>query len=100
MPWSAPESGAPGSPSDPFEITSGPGGGSCAPVGFTPAFTAGTVRNKAGAFSALSSTMSGEDGEQDIRGLEVTLGPGVVWELGGISLCGDVEAGGGCPGGQ
>ena len=94
-PWSAPESGPPATPSDSFQVSSG-----CA-SGFAPSFTSGTTSNQAGAYSPFTLTFSHQDDEQDFRGLEATLPPGLLARLAGVPLCGEAEAkAGSCPAGS
>lgn len=97
-PWSAPQSGAPASLADALEINGGAGGGSCAPTGFSPAFSAGTVNNQAGAFSSFVLTLGRQDGEQRLRTIVTTLPPGIGGMLANVGLCGDAQAQAGtCP---
>jgi hypothetical protein len=95
-PWSTPE-GAPAIPSSTFSITSKPGGG-CAPAGFAPSLAAGTLGNRAGAFSPFTMTLSRQDGEQRLSTVAVTMPPGVAGMLAGVRLCGEPQAAiGSCP---
>jgi hypothetical protein len=84
-PWSAPASGPPAQPSDSFQINAG-----CTP-GFGPAFTAGTTNPQAGAYSPFVLSFSRQDSEQGLSGLSVTLPPGLVGRLAGISQCSDAQ---------
>jgi hypothetical protein len=94
-PWTAPF-GADATPSSSFQISQG-----CGAQGFSPAFTAGTTNNQAGEFSPFSLTFSRGDGEQQFRGLEETLPPGLLAKLAGVPLCSDADAvAGSCPEGS
>ncbi len=94
--WAQPEN--PVSRSASLQISSGADGGACAPLGFSPAFTGGTVGADAGAFSPLVLSFSRGDGEQTIRGLTATLPPGALAKLAGVALCADADANAGsCP---
>jgi hypothetical protein len=90
-PWSAPDSGPPATPSDSFQITSGPGGGPCPdltdPGRFTPGFSAGTINPQAGAFSPFVLKVSRPDGQQDLKKIDVTLPLGLTAKLAGIPRC-------------
>jgi hypothetical protein len=63
-----------------------------APSLFTPALSAGLLTPAAGAFSPFSLTVSRPDGQADISGLDVTLPPGALANLGVVPLCADAEA--------
>jgi hypothetical protein len=91
-PWSSPD--APdATPFSPFQIDEG-----CGVQGFAPVFTAGTTNNQAGAYSPFTLTFSRNDREQNFKGLEETLPPGLLAKLGGVPLCSDAAAAGGpCP---
>ena len=82
----------------PFAITSGPSGAPCPSGGFAPAFTAGTHSAQAGAFTPFVLSLTRQDGEPSLSGLEVTLSPGLLAKLAGVPLCGSTEAeAGACP---
>jgi hypothetical protein len=85
-PWSAPDSGPDATPSSSFEILSGCAGG------FAPWFSAGTVNPQAGGFSALTVTLSRNDGEQHLSGVTVTTPPGLSGVLSGVPLCPEPQA--------
>jgi hypothetical protein len=90
-PFSAPESGPAATPSDSFTVTTAPGGGPCAPSEaaqpHSPSFSAGTLAPVAGSYSPLVTNLRREDGSQNLRGLKVTLPPGLVGRLAGIPYC-------------
>jgi len=90
-PWSAPESGPDATPSDSFAVSTAPGGAPCAgneaAQPHAPSFSAGTLSPLAGSFSPLVTHLAREDGSQNLRGLNVTLPPGLVGKLAGIPYC-------------
>jgi hypothetical protein len=76
-----------------FGITGGVDGSACGtPPSFDPAFTAGTVNNQAGAFSAVSVTLARQDNEQQLEGVQVTTPPGLSAVLRGVERCGEPQA--------
>jgi hypothetical protein len=99
-PWSAPESGPPATPSSSFNITSGPAtvsepnGTPCpgATLPFSPTLQSGTTNINAGSFSNLTTTLSREDGQQNIQQVTLHYPPGVSGILSGVKLCGETEA--------
>jgi hypothetical protein len=89
-PWSE---SPPVSASSTFQITTGPGGGPCpGALPFAPSLAAGTTDIQAGAFSPLSTTITREDGNQDIQSVQLHLPPGLSGILAGIPLCPDAQA--------
>jgi hypothetical protein len=91
-PWSAPDSGPPATPSDSFQITSGPDGTPCGSRKFSPSLTAGTVSNQAGGFSPFTMTLSRSDADQNLSGISVTMPPGLAGMLSSVPLCGEPQA--------
>jgi hypothetical protein len=89
-PWSAPESGPAATPSSTFGISQG-----CAPSAaqepHNPAFSAGTVSPTAGAYSPFVLKVAREDGSQELAGLHLTLPPGLIGKLAGISQCSEAQ---------
>ncbi len=87
-PWSG---NPPATPGDQFALASAPGGGPCpatmAARPFAPGFGLGPASARAGAFSPLSLTISRGDGEQELKGADVTLAPGMTASLAGIPYC-------------
>jgi hypothetical protein len=76
-----------------FNITSGPNGGPCPnPLPFAPVLAAGTTNIQAGAFSPLTTTISREDGNQDIQTVQLHMPPGLSGILSGIPLCAEAQA--------
>jgi hypothetical protein len=89
-PWSGGQA-ATSSPS--FNITSGPHGSPCpAALPFSPSLAAGTSNNNAAAFSPLTTTISREDGNQDIQSVELHMPPGLSGILAGVKLCPEGQA--------
>jgi hypothetical protein len=96
-PWSGT---APIKSSSSFQITSGPDGGPCPPAAlpFNPTLTAGSPNVSAGSFSPLTTTISRDDGNQNINKVQLHFAPGMSGILAGIPLCHEAEANAGtCP---
>ena len=91
-PWSAPESGPPALQQSSFTIGSGPAGQPCSSLGFTPSLSAGTVSDRAGAFSPFTLTLSRSDTDEDLGGLTVQTPPGLLGMLSAVSLCQEPQA--------
>jgi hypothetical protein len=93
-PWSSPE-GADAVPSGFFDTTSAPGGGPCpssaAAAPHAPTFTAGTLFPQAGAHATYATKLAREDGSQRVKGLNITLPPGLTGKVAGIPLCSDAQ---------
>jgi hypothetical protein len=87
-PWSGT---GPVHPGDGFTLSSAPGGGGCAKTmaerPFGPSFGAGPASPKAGAFSPLAVQISRPDGQQELKGTDVVLPPGMSGKLAGIPYC-------------
>ncbi|MGB7587416.1 MAG: hypothetical protein WBM00_01775 [Solirubrobacterales bacterium] len=86
-----PSGGPPAAPSDEFTLTAAPGGGACAKTlaarPFAPGFSAGSAKTTAGAFSPFHMNITRQDGEQELKGAEVTLPPGLTAKLAGLTYC-------------
>ena len=54
---------------------------------FGPSFGAGTAKPKAGAFSPLHMDIGRSDGNQELKGVDVTLPPGLTAKLAGVRYC-------------
>ena len=93
-PWSAPESGPSATPSSSFAIASGVGGAACPSGGvlFTPAFTAGTTSNQAGAYSPFTLMFSRQDSEGDVSAFTFTTPPGLLANLSSVPPCEEPQA--------
>jgi hypothetical protein len=91
-PWGTPEVETKTVQSE-YELTTAPGGGSCAKTladrPFDPGYTAGTTNPKAGAYSPFELHIVRPDGAQEIRKTEVTLPPGMAAKLAGVDYCPD-----------
>jgi len=106
VPWS----GTPAvNPPASFQITSGPevetasgsqktscpnppGDQSLGTLPFAPALASGTTNNDAGSFSDLETTLSREDGQQQIQQVTLHYPPGVTGLLSGVKLCAEAQA--------
>ena len=89
-PWSG---GAPVRSTSTFQITSGPNGTPCPnPLPFAPSLQAGTTSNNAGGFSPLTTTISREDGQQNIKTVSLHMPPGLSGILKGVELCPEAQA--------
>jgi hypothetical protein len=102
-PWSAT---TPVSSTSTFNITAGPKtasqpNGSPCPgptLPFSPTLTAGTININAGAFTPLTTTISREDGNQDMQSVELHMPSGLEGILAGVKLCDESNANAGtCP---
>ncbi len=89
-PWSG---NAAASPRAPIVLSAAPGGGACAKTlaerPFAPAFSARPKGTKAGAYSPLDLRITRSDGQQELKGVDVTLAPGMTGKLAGIPYCPD-----------
>ena len=90
-PWSSNEA-APASST--FEINSGPHESPCpgASLPFSPSLTGGTTNIDAGAFTTLTTTISREDGNQDMQSVQLHMPAGVEGLLSSIKLCPEQQA--------
>ncbi len=74
-----------------FTLTSAPGGGPCAKsLGerpFAPGFGTHTSNPKGGAFTQFAMSIGRNDGNQELKGVEVTLPPGLTAKLAGVRYC-------------
>lgn len=90
-PWSGNE---PVQASSSFQVTSGPNGSPC-PGGalpFSPSLAAGSPNINAGAFSPLTTTISRQDGNQNIQSVQLHMAPGMSGILAGVPLCPEAQA--------
>jgi hypothetical protein len=86
-----PNTEPPAAPSAEFTLSKAPGGGDC-PEGlgdrpFAPEFLSARSSSQAGAFTTLTTTFGRGDGEQEAKGAEVKLPPGLVAKLKGLEYC-------------
>ncbi len=76
-----------------FDIVSGPNGTPCSdPLPFSPTLTAGTTSIQAGGFTPFEMTMSREDGEQNLQGVQLKMPLGMSGTLSSVKLCGEEQA--------
>lgn len=91
VPWSAPESGPPASPSDRYSIDRPPSGSACARdesvLPSSPSLEAGTVSSLAGSYTPFVVDLKRPDGTQQISSLDLQLPPGLVGRLAGVPYC-------------
>jgi hypothetical protein len=87
-PWTG---NAAATPSGDFSLSTAPGGGKCAKTlaerPFAPTFAADTNKPAAGEFSPLHMNIARSDGNQELKGVDVTLPPGLVAKLAGVKYC-------------
>src|SRR6185437_13025386 len=89
-PWSGNE---PVGSTSSFQIVSGPNGGPCAnPLPFSPSLTAGSTNIQAGAFTPFTMTMSREDGQQNLKAVQLHMPPGLLGTLASVKLCAQAQA--------
>jgi hypothetical protein len=92
-PWSAPAFGPDATPSDSFQITTSPGGGPCPSTAGaqpnSPGFEAGTQAPIAAAYSPFGLRLARADGSQELKGIDLTLPPGLTGKLAGLTYCSD-----------
>ncbi|HYC80489.1 MAG TPA: hypothetical protein VEB65_01805, partial [Solirubrobacterales bacterium] len=88
VPWSGTP---PATPSGSFALSSLPGGGACPKsMGerpFSPGFAVAPNGNRAGDYSPLSIDLTRGDGQQELKGVDVTLAPGMTGKLAGLVYC-------------
>lgn len=74
-----------------FSLSAAPGGGGCAKTmaarPFAPSFAAGTAKPQGGAYSPLHVNIARSDGNQELKGVDVTLPPGLTAKLAGVRYC-------------
>jgi hypothetical protein len=76
-----------------FQILTGPNGSPCPGVlPFAPSLAAGTSNINAGAFTPLSTTLSREDGQQDIQAVRLHMPAGLSGVIAGVKLCPEAQA--------
>jgi hypothetical protein len=78
-----------------FTLTNAPGGGPCAKTlaarPFAPAFTAKPNSNKAATFTPFQARFTRTDGQQELKGVDITLPPGATAKLAGTPYCSPAE---------
>jgi hypothetical protein len=74
-----------------FTLTSAPGGGACAKTmaarPFSPGFKASPKSTKAATFTPFTVNMTRSDGQQELKGVDITLPPGATAKLAGVPYC-------------
>ena len=74
-----------------FTLTTAPGGGACAKTlaarPFAPSFAAKTTNPKGGAYSQFNVNIARSDGNQELKGVNVDLPPGMTAKLAGVHYC-------------
>jgi hypothetical protein len=76
-----------------FQVTTGPNGSPCpSPLPFNPTLAAGSPNINAGSFSPLTTTISRDDGNQDINNVTLHMAPGMSGILAGVPLCPEAQA--------
>ncbi len=80
-----------GPPDKGFTLTSAPGGGPCAKTlaerPFGPGFGANNSNPKGGAFTQFAINVARSDGNQELKGVDVTLPRGLTAKLAGVRYC-------------
>jgi hypothetical protein len=82
-PWSG---AAPVALTDEFPVTQG-----CAKA-FDPSLSAGTADKRANAYSTFTTTLTRQDGEQELKSMSLTTPPGLQGTLKGLTLCPEPQA--------
>jgi hypothetical protein len=74
-----------------FTLTSAPGGGPCAKTlgarPFAPSFGTNDSNPKGGAFTQFALNSTRNDGNQELKGVDVTMPPGLTAKLAGVRYC-------------
>jgi hypothetical protein len=87
-PWSG---NADATPFSSFSLTKAPGGGACAKTmaerPFAPSFAGKTTNLKGGAYTQVNVDIARSDGNQELKGTDVILPPGLTAKLAGVSYC-------------
>jgi hypothetical protein len=78
-------------PKHDFALTAAPGGGACAKSlaerPFGPSFRARSTNPKGGAFTQFRVGVNRSDGNQELKGVDVDLPPGLTAKLAGVRYC-------------
>ncbi len=61
------------------------------PLPFDPSLTTGSLNIQAGAFTPFTMTMSREDGNQSLDGIQLKMPSGLLGTLSSVKLCGEAE---------
>jgi hypothetical protein len=88
-PWARPGTFA--TPTSSFTLSTLPGGGACpvlmADRPFAPGYTAKSDNTKGGAYSPFRVHIGRPDGQQELKGVDVTLPEGLTAKLAGVPYC-------------
>jgi hypothetical protein len=88
-PWSGTADATPADKG--FTLTTAPGGGPCASTmasrPFAPGFEAKPGTRKARTYTRFEATLTRKDGEQELKGVDITLPPGATAKLKGVPYC-------------
>lgn len=91
-PWTG---NADATPTGSFTLTNAPGGGACAKSmaerPFAPGFNAKPASDQALAFTPFAANLTRGDGQQELKGVDVTLPPGATAKLAGVPYCSAAE---------
>ena len=72
-------------------LTKAPGGGACAKTmaarPFAPGFQAAPKATTAAAYTPFSAQIARADGQQELKGVDITLPPGATAKLAGVAYC-------------
>ncbi|HMC49967.1 MAG TPA: hypothetical protein VKH20_04925 [Solirubrobacterales bacterium] len=86
-----PSGAPPAAPSSNFTLSVSPGGGGCAKTlgarPFAPSFGTNDSNPKGGAFAQFAMNVGRNDGNQELKGVDVTLPPGLTAKLAGVRYC-------------
>jgi hypothetical protein len=86
-----PSTAPPAAPESEFTLTSAPGGGACAKTPgerpFVPKFNAATSSQQAAGFTSIDMDIARADGNQELKGVEISLPPGLTGKLAGLRYC-------------
>jgi hypothetical protein len=86
-----PSAKSPAAPTDSFVLSAAPGGGACAKTmaerPFGPSFAARTTSHKAAGNTHVAVDVARSDGNQELKGVDVNLPPGLTAKLAGVRYC-------------
>jgi hypothetical protein len=87
-PWSG---NAPAAPTSPLTLTKAPGGGACAKTmaerPFAPGLNAGPKSLNAATYTPFTVNITRGEGQQELKGVDITLPPGATAKLAGVPYC-------------
>jgi hypothetical protein len=86
-----PSTDPPAAPQDDFSLSASPAGGPCAKTlgarPFGPSFGTDDSNPKGGAYTQFATNIGRSDGNQELKGVDVTLPPGLSGKLAGLRYC-------------